>query len=100
MRLSLLLVFGLALLPAAAVRAACEEPAGARIWWSPEAPVAGEPLRVMAVVEKEGSASLVRVAGKQVEPLTVVERGGPPASFAAEIAKPAAGSLRVELRRG
>ena len=76
--------------------AACEEPADTRIWWSPLEPVAGEPLRLLAVSESPGEATLVR--GKQALP--TVRRGGPPYSFQAEIASPAAGNLRVELRRG
>jgi len=80
----------------AARAAACEEPADTRIWWSPLEPVAGEPLRLLAVSESPGEATLAR--GKQALP--TVRRGGPPYSFQAEIASPSAGNLRVELRRG
>jgi hypothetical protein len=80
----------------AARAAACEEPADTRIWWSPLEPVAGEPLRLLAVSESSGEATLAR--GKQALP--TVRRGGPPYSFQAEIASPSAGNLRVELRRG
>jgi hypothetical protein len=80
----------------AARAAACEEPADTRIWWSPLEPVAGEPLRLLAVSESPGEATLAR--GKQALP--TVRRGGPPYSFQAEIGSPSAGNLRVELRRG
>jgi hypothetical protein len=96
----LLVVAGLLVATATRAQAACDEPAGAHIWWSPEAPIAGQVLRLLAVVEQDGEATLVRGAGKDAEPLATVRRGGPPASFAAEIAKPSAGNLRIELRRG
>jgi hypothetical protein len=83
-------------LAAPAARAACDEPGDTRIWWSPLEPVAGQPLRLLAVSESPGDASLAR--GKQLLP--TVRRGGPPYSFQAEIAAPAAGAARIELRRG
>jgi hypothetical protein len=87
---------------AARAAAGCSEPADTRIWWSPEVPVAGEPLRVIAVSEvAAGEVTLVRAGGKgKPQPLATVRRGGPPWSFAAEIAEASAGANRLELRRG
>ena len=83
-----------------AARAACADSPGTRIWWSPESPVAGQPLRLLAVTESAGDAALARVRGKKSEPLTTVRRGGPPWSFSAVIEAPTAGAQRIELRRG
>jgi hypothetical protein len=91
---------GLGLAGGVAVAAPCTETGDARIWWSPEAPVAGQPLRLLAVTEASGDLALARVRGKKAEPLPTTRRGGPPWSFAAEIAAPAEGPQRIELRRG
>jgi hypothetical protein len=93
-------VTGLGLAAEAALAAPCSDGADARIWWSPEVPLAGQPLRLMAVTDASGDLALARVRGKKAEPLPTIRRGGPPWSFAAEIVAPAAGPQRIELRRG
>jgi hypothetical protein len=82
--------------------APCEEPAQTRIWWSPEAPAPGQNVRLIAVSEEAmDDAKLVVVRDKaRPAPLETVRRGGPPWSFAAELTGAAAGSARIELRRG
>jgi hypothetical protein len=76
------------------------DPRGASIsiWTSPEAPEAGQPLRILAVSETATSGELFASAGgKKPEALPTVRRGGPPFSFAAELPA-AAGNVRIELR--
>jgi hypothetical protein len=79
--------------------AGCED-AGIAILPSPIAPWKGAPLRVMFTAERplEGELSLVapdgRVAAKSRERM-----GGPPYSWFAEVAKPAAGKWQVRLAR-
>jgi hypothetical protein len=87
---------------AAPARAAsCEEPVHTRIWWSPEAPVAGQSLRLLAVSsEAAGGGARLVLARDKAAPLSTVARGGPPFSHAAEIEKAPAGAARIELRRG
>ena len=82
--------------------APCEEPAQTRIWWSPEAPAPGQNVRLIAVSEEAmDDARLVVVREKaRPTPLETVRRGGPPWSFAGEMTGAAAGSARIELRRG
>jgi hypothetical protein len=80
----------------------CEEPAETRIWWSPQDPIPGQSLRLLAVSGQPGEgAKLVLVRDQApVTTLTTTLRGGPPWSFAAELADAPAGSTRIELRRG
>ena len=71
------------------------------IWTSPRAPVAGGPLRVLAVADEEPASDLV-VAGPagQAVALTPVSRlGGPPWSLGATVASARGGEYRVEVRR-
>src|SRR5688500_10543915 len=98
--LAVLLLLEIARGGGAAQAAACTDSAGTRIWWSPETPIAGQPLRLLAVTESSGEATLARLRGKKSEPLTTVRRGGPPWSFSAQIEAPVAGAQRIELRRG
>src|SRR3712207_6367416 len=86
---------------AATARAApCEEPAAIRIWWSPEVAAPAQTLRLLAVAEEAVAGArlvLVRDQGGST-PLETVARGGPPWSFAAEVAGGAPAGSRVELR--
>jgi hypothetical protein len=82
--------------------APCQEPADVRIWWSPEVPAAGEPVKLLAVSEAplEGGTLVMAERSGAVEPLATFARGGPPWSLAAQISAAPAGALRIELRRG
>jgi hypothetical protein len=88
-----------------------ETAGAARLWWSPEAPIAGKPLRLVAVVDeaaaREGGRAelargVLRAAGRDGAPraLETTRRTGPPPSFQAEVAAAPAGRLRVELSAG
>jgi hypothetical protein len=80
---------------------ACPERPDAALWISPETPVAGEPLRVLAVGASDGSGELVAVGrDKKRSTLTVVRRGSAPASLSAEIEAPRAGPLTIRWMRG
>jgi len=77
---------------------ACHEAPETRIWWSPESPSAGSPLRLMVVSEeaREGSIT-VSSAGRPAQKLETVRRGGPPYSFSADLPAAPSGELRVAL---
>jgi hypothetical protein len=81
---------------------ACEDGAGATIWISPETPVAGSRVQVLAVAEGGAPGELAAtVDGKKVAFVTPpARRGTAPVSVAAEIASPKAGKLRVSWSRG
>ena len=80
---------------------ACHESPEVRIWWSPENPSAGSPLRLMVVSEQARDGAItVSTAGRPVQKLSTVRRGGPPFSFSAELPAPAAGEARVALVSG
>jgi hypothetical protein len=84
---------------AAAAAGECRERNDVDLWWSPEAPVAGQPLRILAVSDKVRAGEVaVTAGGKKVAVTATVRRGGPPFSFGAEVAAPAAGPHRLELR--
>jgi hypothetical protein len=76
----------------------CREPGDTRIWWSPLAPTAGSPLRILVVSEdvREGEIQIT-LPGRGTEKIPTSKRGGPPFSFAAELRAATAGNLRVEL---
>jgi hypothetical protein len=77
----------------------CPEGSEVELWTSPDAPEAGQPLRILAVAESRGAGEIFASAdGHKAAPLPTVRRGGPPFSFAAEVAAPTAGPLRIELR--
>jgi hypothetical protein len=79
---------------------ACKSQPDAAIWISPEVPIAGEPLRVFAVADSDGSGALATVAdGKRVE-LATTRRGTSPVSLSAEIAAPRAGRENILWTRG
>jgi hypothetical protein len=78
----------------------------ATIWWSPQEPRAGGPLRILALSEtlRDGdlavSAPDDRAAKALAHPPVIVRRGGPPWSVWTDLDKVAAGSYRIELRQG
>ncbi len=80
---------------------ACREGNGVAIWTSPRRPVAGGPLRVLAIAETEPSSelSITDPAGRAGEPETV-HLGGPPWSLGATIPSASTGKYRIEVRRG
>jgi hypothetical protein len=79
----------------------CREGDGVAIWTSPSHPVAGGPLRILAVAEAEpvSSLSIADPAGRAAEPDTV-HFGGPPWSLGATITNAQTGPYRIEVRRG
>ncbi|HVX95085.1 MAG TPA: hypothetical protein VHK47_09265 [Polyangia bacterium] len=81
--------------------ASCVERPGAAIWISPEAPVAGEPLRVLAVAENDASGALVSI-GADGKPalLETTPRGAAPGSLSADIPAPRAGRVKIVWKRG
>ncbi|WMT76724.1 hypothetical protein [Bradyrhizobium sp. Ash2021] len=85
---------------AAAASEACASPAEITVLPSPRAPWTGAPLRVMVVAEKpvQGVLSLIAPDGSvAVKPSD--RRGGPPYSWFAEVAAPAAGTWHAKLER-
>jgi hypothetical protein len=86
--------------PAAAASEGCANPAEITVLPSPRSPWTGAPLRVMVVAEKpvEGVLSLIAPDGSvAVKPSD--RRGGPPYSWFAEVAAPAAGTWHARLER-
>src|SRR5580698_3219318 len=83
--------------PAAAAADACAE---VIVLPSPFSPWTGVPLRVMVVAEKpvEGTLTLIAPDGS-VATKSAGRRDGPPYSWLAEVAAPAAGTWRVTLER-
>jgi hypothetical protein len=83
--------------PAAAAADACAE---VIVLPSPFSPWTGVPLRVMVVAEKpvEGTLTLIAPDGS-VATKSAGRRDGPPYSWFAEVAAPAAGTWRVTLER-
>lgn len=77
--------------------APCDSGHGLLVFASPEKPVAGRPIRIVAVSETEASGTLlVRDAAGKV--IASAERGnGPPYSWFAEIPAPSEGSLRASI---
>ena len=93
-----LFLFSTVASPAVAASDACGDAAALTVLPSPFAPWKGAPLRVMLVTEKpiDGVLSLVapdgRVAAKSPD-----RHGGPPYSWFAEVAEPAAGTWHATL---
>jgi hypothetical protein len=85
----------------AAASAPCEDGRDTVIWLSPETPVAGAPLAVLAVGESNAAGELAAIGadGKRT-PLASVRRGTAPASLSADLPSPRAGRLRVVWTRG
>jgi len=85
---------------AAAASDSCANPAEVTVLPSPLAPWSGAPLRVMMVTEKpvEGVLSLIAPDGK-VAIKSSDRHEGPPYSWFAEVASPAAGTWHATLER-
>jgi hypothetical protein len=84
---------------AAAAAPACDNSEGAAIWWSPQAPAAGAPLKLLAVGGAAGDLAVTGPDG-HARTVEVVRRAGPPGSLAAELAAPRVGRYRVVWTRG
>jgi hypothetical protein len=86
---------------AAATAASCDDGNGAAaLWWAPLAPVAGTPLKLLAVGDTAGGELAVIEPGGTRRELTVVRREGTPATLAAEVTAPRAGGYRAVWSRG
>ena len=72
-----------------------------QLWLSPQTPVAGKPLRVLAVSDdSQGAADIaVTAPGGTREVLKTARRGGVPFSYEAATPSPGAGRYLVELVR-
>jgi hypothetical protein len=87
--------------PADAASNACASAAEVTVVPSPQAPWTGAPLRVMVVVAErpvEGVLSLIAPDGS-VAAKSSERHGGPPYSWFAEVATPAAGTWHAKLER-
>ncbi len=86
--------------PAAAASEGCANTPEITVLPSPRSPWTGAPLRVMVVAEKpvEGTLSLIAPDGS-VAAKPSDRRGGPPYSWFAEVAAPAAGTWHAKLER-
>src|SRR5450755_2178349 len=95
-----ILLFSTAASPAKAASDACGDAAELTVLPSPFAPWKGAPLRVMVVAEKpiEGVLTLVAPDGS-VAAKSADRHGGPPYSWFAEVAAPAAGTWHATLTR-
>jgi hypothetical protein len=95
---TVLLLFSTVHSPAEAASDTCGDAAGLLVLPSPLAPWKGAPLRVMLVTEKplEGVLSLTAPDGS-VAAKSPDRHGGPPYSWFAEVAAPAAGTWHVTL---
>jgi hypothetical protein len=93
-----MLVVFVAAVPARAGEHACRETTDTRVWLSPLAPVAGQPLRILVVSEdvRQGEVQ-VTLPGHTAQPLATSTRGGPPYSFGAELRVPKPGTVEVAL---
>ena len=87
-------------LEAAPPSAACDAGHGLFVLTSPETPVAGKPLRVVAVSEPEAKGTLVVRDGSGKTLATGERRGGPPYFWIAEIPSATAGSVRATVEEG
>jgi hypothetical protein len=77
--------------------AACDSGHGLLVLVSPETPVAGQPLRVVAVSEAAAKGTLVVRDGAGKELAKAERRGGPPYFWSAEIAAAPAGPVRATV---
>src|ERR1700751_5733280 len=96
-----LLLFSTAESPAAAASDRCANAAEVTVLPSPPTPWTGAPLRVMVVVAEkpvDGQLSLVAPDGSGAAK-SAARHGGPPYSWFAEVATPAAGTWHAKLER-
>ncbi len=84
-----------------ASKGACNDGDEAALWWSPQAPAAGRPIKLLAVGDADASGDLA-VTGPdgRRHPLTVTRHPGLPGSLTAELAAPQAGGYRLTWTRG
>jgi hypothetical protein len=79
----------------------CREGIGVAVWTSPRQPLAGAPLRILAVADDEPASELAITdpTGRTAAPETA-RLGGPPWSLEATIPSARAGTYRIEVSRG
>ena len=77
----------------------CSDSDGAALWWSPLAPVAGAPIKILAVGDGEGDLTMTDPQGGDKK-LLAVRHDGPPSSMTAEFTPTRAGSHQLIWRRG
>jgi len=78
---------------------ACEDPGSALIFVSPDRPVRGQPVRVVAVLDHAVDATL-SVSSSAGAPVTTPERhGGPPYFWMTQVDEPGPGRWRAALAR-
>jgi len=77
----------------------CTDSEAAALWWAPQAPSVGKPIKILAVGDGGGELTVTDPQGDE-KPLTAVRHDGPPASLAAEFTPARAGSQQLIWRRG
>jgi hypothetical protein len=94
-----LLLFATAQSPAAAASGSCANSAEVTVLPSPQAPWTGAPLRVMVVAQKPAEAVLSLIAPDGSAAVKSSDRhDGPPYSWFAEVAAPAAGTWHATFQ--
>src|SRR5262245_13278244 len=96
-----LLLFSTVESTAAAASDRCANAAEVTVLPSPQTPWTGAPLRVMVVVAEkpvDGQLSLIAPDGS-IAVTSADRHGGPPYSWFAEVARPAAGTWHAKLER-
>jgi hypothetical protein len=78
---------------------ACADSDSTAIWWSPQAPAAGRPVKIMAVGDGSGELSVAELGG-DARVLATVSREGPPTSMTADFTPARAGTYQLTWRRG
>ena len=89
--------------PAAAkeTAAGCADSDEAALWWSPFAPAAGAPIKLLAVGDENAAGDLAVVGPDgHRQALTVARHPGVPGSLSAQLSPARAGSYRVLWTRG
>jgi hypothetical protein len=76
----------------------CSDSENAALWWSPQTPAVGRPLKIMAVGD-DGELALTEPGGA-ARVLTAVRREGPPTSMTADFSPARAGSHQLTWKRG
>ena len=79
---------------------ACTEPADVQIWWSPEAPVAGQPFRVVAVNPAGARPAWSMRPRRKPAPIETTRRAGPPPSYAGLLTSARAGQASDRAAAG
>ncbi|HMC94298.1 MAG TPA: hypothetical protein VKO16_05950, partial [Polyangia bacterium] len=79
----------------------CSDGDEAALWWSPQTPIAGGAIKVLAVGDGAAAGDLAVVdPDGHHRTLTVARHPGSPGSLSAELAAPHAGAYRLTWTRG